>query len=92
MLKIDTSRQAEKFLKKVTPKHGKQIARKLSELRIDPEPHDSQQLKGEHSAYRRADVGEYRIVYRVENDTLKVGVVGKRNDAEVYKILSRQKP
>ena len=38
----------------------------------------------------RADVGEYRIIYTVENDTLNVFVIGKRNDAEVYKKLKRK--
>ena len=89
MLKIDLSRQTKKFLKRVQPKHGKQIARKIQELRRNPRPHDSWPLKGKASAYRRADVGEYRIVYRVEGDTLRVYVVGRRNDADVYRRLER---
>ena len=89
MLKIDPSRQAAKFLRRVHPKHGRQIARKLAELRINPTPHDSLQLKGRASAYRRADVGEYRIVYRVEGDTLHIYIVGRRNDSDVYRRLKR---
>ena len=46
----------------------------------NPEPHDSKKLKG--YPYRRADIGEYRIVYRVEGDVLKITVAGKRNDSE----------
>ena len=53
----------------------------------NPEPHDSKELKG--YPYRRADIGEYRIVYRVEGDVLKITVVGKRNDSDVYKKLAR---
>ena len=87
MLKVDPSRQAAKFLKRVHPKHGKQVARKIDELAEDPEPHDSKQLKGKASAYRRADIGEYRIVYRVSGDTLRVLVIGKRNDEAVYRML-----
>ena len=89
MLKIDSSRQATKFLKRVQPKHGKQIARKIQELRRNPRPHDSRPLKGRESVYRRADVGEYRIVYRVEGDTLRVYIVGRRNDSDVYRRLER---
>jgi mRNA-degrading endonuclease RelE of RelBE toxin-antitoxin system len=41
-------------------------------------------------AGRRNDVGEYRIVYDVQGDTLRVLVVGKRNDDAVYKALKRK--
>jgi len=54
----------------------------------DPEPTESSQLIG--YPYRRADIGEYRIVYRVEEDCLKVALVGKRNDDEVYRQLKGQ--
>ena len=90
MLKIDLSRQAEKFLKQITPKHGKQVAKKLMELRVDPRPPDSWPLKGEYSTYRRADVGEYRIIHRVDGDILRAVVIGKRNDDEVYRMLRRR--
>jgi mRNA interferase RelE/StbE len=54
-------------------------------LMEDPEPPDSFPLTG--YPYRRADIGEYRIVYRVEEDCLKVALIGKRNDDEVYRQL-----
>lgn len=38
---------------------------------------------------RRADVGEYRLIYSVESDVLRIFVIGKRNDDEVYKKLRR---
>lgn len=88
MLKIEISKRSAKFLSKVPPKQARQLATKLQELRTNPEPHDSQQLKG-FAPLRRADVGEYRIVYVVEADILKVALIGKRNDDEVYKQLKR---
>jgi hypothetical protein len=51
----------------------------LNELRTNPEPHDSQKLKG-YDVYRRADVGEYRIVYFVrESVVLIIVLVGKQS-------------
>lgn len=88
MLKIEISKRSAKFLSKVPPKQARQLATKLQELRTNPEPHDSQQLKG-FAPLRRADVGEYRIVYVVEADILKIALIGKRNDDEVYKQLKR---
>jgi mRNA interferase RelE/StbE len=49
---------------------------------------DSEKLTGYD--YRRKDIGEYRIVYRFENDEIKVAITGKRNDDEVYKLLKNQ--
>jgi len=56
-------------------------------LMADPEPPDSILIKG--SPYRRADIGEYRIVYQVRNNCLFVFVIGKRNDDEVYRLLKK---
>jgi len=89
MLKINLSKQAAKFLEKAHPKHSKQIAHKILELQENPFPHDSIQLKGQHSHFHRADIGEYRIIYFTKEETIFITIIGKRNDGEVYKILSR---
>jgi len=52
----------------------------------NPKPRDSKELKGH--PYRGADIGEYRIIYRVEEDVLKIALVGKRNDSAAYKKLA----
>lgn len=90
MLKIDPSRQAKRFLKRVHPRHGEQLARKITELRENPNPPGSKQLKGKAAAYQRAEIGAYRIVYRVEGDTLRVLLIGIRADSDVYRRLSRK--
>ena len=36
-------------------------------------------------SYRRVDVGEYRIVYDLPEDMVRVLLIGKRNDDAVYK-------
>ena len=53
----------------------------------NPNPIDSIQLTG--SPYMRTDIGEYRIIYNVEDDCLRVYYTDKRNDAEVYKPLKK---
>ncbi|MBD2177534.1 type II toxin-antitoxin system RelE/ParE family toxin [Pseudanabaena sp. FACHB-1998] len=87
MLKINLSRQAAKRLKKLPDKHAKQVATKITELLSNPYPQDSLRLKG--YPYHRADIGEYRIVYYVEEQTLEILLIDKRNDDEVYKQLKR---
>jgi mRNA interferase RelE/StbE len=88
MLKVEISKRSAKFLSKLPPKHGRQLGMKIQELRSNPNPPDSKKLKG-YESLRRTDMGEYRIVYFAENDTLKVVLVGKRNDDEIYKQLRR---
>lgn len=88
MLKIEISKRAGKFLSTLPPKQGRKLAVKIQQLRENPEPNDSILLKG-FSPYRRADQGEYRIIYFVHEDILKVDLIGKRNDEDIYKQLRR---
>ncbi|MEQ1706662.1 MAG: type II toxin-antitoxin system RelE/ParE family toxin [Rickettsiales bacterium] len=87
MLKIEASRQARKFTPKLPAKHQHQIVKALDNLLVNPYPHDSIQMQGRFQNLRRVSVGEYRIVYHVENDILFIDVIGRRNDDSVYKIL-----
>ena len=90
MLKEKYSNRASKFLKKVLPKHEKQIANKIVELKLGPRSHDSILLKGKNPLrFRRVRVGEYRIIYRVEEYILFIDAVGKRNDGEIYKKFAK---
>lgn len=87
MLRIDIKNHAQKFLNRLQRKQAGQIGRKILALAHDPFPPDSKQLKG--SAWRGADIGEYRIMYYVDADTVHIPLVGKRNDDDVYRRMRR---
>jgi mRNA interferase RelE/StbE len=87
MLKINLSRQAAKYLKKLPDKQAKQVATKLTELIQNPYPQDSLKLKG--YPYHRVDIGEYRAVYYLDSEILEILLIYKRNDDEIYKKLKR---
>jgi len=89
MLKLDFKKSAIKFFDNIPAKQFRQIFKKLLLLLRDPHPTDSTKLKGD-DAYR-VDIGEYRIIYEVEKETLCILVVGKRNDSEVYRKYLRKK-
>ncbi len=74
-------------LRGLPPKQFRQVVNKMFELMTNPRPHDSCDLVG--SSYRRVDVGEYRICYQIVNEVVRVVIVGKRNDNEVYRLLKR---
>lgn len=93
MLKILFSKNSQKFLQKLTQKkHLKQIQIKIQKLlQDDPYPSDYKHLLGELKGYLRVDIGEYRIIYKVETapNYLKIILVGRRNDSEAYKQAKR---
>jgi len=88
MLKINFSKQAEKFLLAVPAKHGRQIAGKISILISDPDALQSIELRG-YAPWRRVKSGEYRIIYRIDGNDLNIDIIGKRNDDEVYRLIKR---
>ncbi|MDL2275690.1 type II toxin-antitoxin system RelE/ParE family toxin [Desulfosarcina sp. OttesenSCG-928-G10] len=89
MHKLDLTRSAGKFLQDLPAKQFRQIVTTIFHLPEQPELHDSKQLSS-YPEYRRVDIGEYRIIYRHDGDTVKNCVIGKRNDSEVYKQFKRK--
>jgi mRNA interferase RelE/StbE len=88
MLEVSLTRAADKFLDKVPAKHYNQIFKKITELQEIGITHDSKKIIGTNLL--RADVGEYRIIYGIENNILLIIVlIGKRNDDDVYRKLER---
>lgn len=86
MLKLQSTREAQKLLDTLPPKQFRQVVQKIFALLSNPRPHDTKELKG--YPFLRCDIGEYRIIYDVQNsDTLRLILVGKRNDDEIYRKL-----
>jgi mRNA interferase RelE/StbE len=91
MFKIDITKVAGKYIKKLPPKQYRQVVSTILALRENPTPNDSKQLTG-YTKYHRVYIGEYHIVYRFDNDTVYIAVIGKRNDDEVYRRFKQQTP
>jgi len=88
-LTINYSKQASKFLTSLKGnKQGRLLVQKIIALSHHPHPQDSATLKGYAGVYR-VDQGEFRILYESEGERLRVLIVGRRNDDEVYKVLKR---
>ncbi len=86
MLNIDFSKQAVVFLKSLQKKDSFLISEKISHFRENQSTFSSVAIQG-HKPLRRIRVGNYRVVYYIENETLFIAFVWKRNDDEVYKLL-----
>lgn len=88
MLTIKLSKRADKSLGKIPVKQAGQIAARIKQLATDPSALPTVELKG-YAPWRRAKSGEYRIIYKIDEDILRVALVGKRNDDEIYRLIER---
>ena len=98
MMKVNFTKRASDAARNLQPKQARQIAAKIANLRVNPHPQDCKKLHG--TDYLHVDLGEYRIVYRLSNETdpetsqdetvLNIDAIGKRNDDEVYRKLARK--
>ncbi|CCQ94138.1 Addiction module toxin, RelE/StbE family [[Clostridium] ultunense Esp] len=86
-MKLILSRAARDYLESLPSKPFRQIVTAIFRLLSEPYPHDAKRLKG--YPYSRIDVGEYRVVYEVKNEEVRILIVGKRNDDEVHRLLKR---
>ncbi|MEW6365031.1 MAG: type II toxin-antitoxin system RelE/ParE family toxin [Acidobacteriota bacterium] len=83
---LDVEERVVDFLQGLPPKQFRQVVNKMFSL-MTMTPHDSRALHG--SPYSAVDIGEYRICYRVDKDIVRVVLIGKRNDDEVYRAIAR---
>jgi len=90
MMKIILSKNSEAFLNQLPAKHLYQILIRMEDLAKNPPPLNQVALKGNLRNYSRISSGEYRIIFTIEANTLKIVLIGKRNDGEIYKILKRK--
>lgn len=79
--RIEISSTAEKALKKIPKKYLIKIVESIQVLAINPFPEGCRKLAGEEGTYRIRQ-GNYRIIYEVEGNKLKVLIlkVGHRKD------------
>lgn len=86
---LDFSNDSLNFLEALPSKQYRQVMRKVIEL-LQKEGilNDRKKLVG-YDLYR-ADVGEYRIIYHTADNNLFIDLIGKLNDDDIYKKLSRK--
>lgn len=83
---IEFDRRAVKELKSVPASDQSKICEKINRLTENPRPHGAEKLSGEHNLYRIRQ-GDYRIVYSIFDQTLKILVVRIGDRKEVYRKL-----
>lgn len=80
MYHIIIKKKAKKFIDKLPRNEKRRVVAAIEQL---PNGEDIKKLKG-HSDLFRLRVGEYRIVYTVDNGKLMILVIDAGNRGEIY--------
>ncbi|MBN1556207.1 MAG: type II toxin-antitoxin system RelE/ParE family toxin [Phycisphaerae bacterium] len=78
--------QAEKALGKIPNPHRRRIAKAIDSLARTPRPSGCTKIVGAENAYR-IRVGDYRIVYEIEDNVLIVYVIRIAHRRDIYRNL-----
>ncbi|MGB0561508.1 MAG: type II toxin-antitoxin system RelE family toxin [Spirulinaceae cyanobacterium] len=86
MYDVLLSPDAQKVYQKASRALAKKIARCLMQLEQNPQIHPNiKALKGELAGYHRYRLGNYRVLYIINNQEAKVWVVAIAHRSKVYK-------
>jgi len=83
MYKVIVVKSAIKELSKLPSKESLRLSEKINELKDDPRPPGCIKLTGRKDKYR-IRVGNYRVLYTVEDTILVVHVIKVRNRKDIY--------
>ena len=81
---IEVLPAAERDLRKVHPQMRARIRGAVLKLAAEPRPPGARALK-DRPGYLRVRVGDYRIIYTIEDDVLRVIVVLVGHRRDVYR-------
>ena len=85
---IEFDRRVKKDLNSVPAQTIERIKTAIANLADNPYPPSSVKLKGQNQNYWRIRVGNYRVIYTVENEVLLIIVIRVGHRREIYKKLS----
>jgi len=80
--RISIRKQALKEIEELPPKLSRKVSAAIDELAINPRPTGCKKLKGEHEYIWRIRVGDYRILYKIDDEIkiVEVGKIGNRKN------------
>ena len=87
--RIELHREARKTLEALPEKVRRLVAKKIDQLAHDPRPQGCKVVRGARAEYHRVRSGDYRVVYQVEDDVLRVLVIKVGHRRNVYRNLGR---
>ncbi len=83
MFDVGYSSRSKRFLKKADKALSRRLIEKIDKLRKDPIIHDTKRVEGAGSLFRMR-VGDCRILYEVDYQNNRIGVVKIDKRSKVY--------
>jgi mRNA interferase RelE/StbE len=80
--KIELRPAAARALRKLNPQVARRVQAVIALLAEDPRPPASRPLRGRHAW--RVRMGDYRIIYTIEDDLLLIVVVALGHRRDIY--------
>jgi mRNA interferase RelE/StbE len=85
MFEVILSPEAQAFFASADKPLAKKLSRCFSELERDPRQHNNiKRLKGKYLGLSRYRVGDWRVIYRIDDSTNRVVVLSVANRREAY--------
>ena len=85
--RIKVQRSAAKALKKIPKPDRKRISKKIDSLAEKLPSTDTTKMKG-NNPFHKIRVGDYRIVYEIQDDLLLILIVKVGHRKDIYRNLS----
>jgi len=83
MYKIQVRGKARKQILRIPPPHFQRVKARINELANNPRPEGARKLKGE-TGYR-VRVGDYRILYEIDDDGQRIIIYRVKHRRDVYR-------
>jgi mRNA interferase RelE/StbE len=84
---IEFKNSAAKALRKLPKTAQKRVVAKLTEFEISLPPTEETKLKG-NNPFHRVCVGDYRIIFEIQNDILVILVLKIGHRKDIYRHIS----
>jgi mRNA interferase RelE/StbE len=84
--RVDIVKHAQRQIRSLAPQIQRRVLSRITALGADPRPTGTIKLAGPQDLYR-IRVGEYRVIYTIEDDVLLVLVVSVGHRREIYRDL-----
>ena len=85
--RIKFQRSAAKALKKIPKPNRKRIGKKIDSLAENLPSQDTTKMKG-NNPFHKVRVGDYRIIYEIQDDVLVILIVKVGHRKDIYRNLS----
>ncbi len=82
MYQVVIEKQVQKQLAKITPPNYNKVVSALQDLANNPRPQGYKKLKGRQGF--RIRIGDYRIIYNINDNILTVFILAIGNRRDVY--------